>query len=186
MDLRGDGDGRDTDGDLSDGAKEKAGLVAEDGCEVGEGSNVNFGKLPPALTGLAKTGVRAFKNSVYADGVGMELSPSSSCLIGRGLIEVASFWISEGNVKDLGVFNGWRAGLETGMTMWNMKSRNQIQTVRSSPRRNGCVVVTQSQSKRKQKAQESTPQDGWYYGKEVNMSGGDEGRIFKVTRRGEL
>lgn len=104
--LQGDGGGSDTVGDFRDGAEEKAGLVAVDGCEVGDGSNVNFGKLPPALTGLVNTGVRAFKNSVYADGVGMGLSPLSSCLITRGLNGFGFVWISEGKVNDLGVFKG--------------------------------------------------------------------------------
>ena len=51
-------------------------------------SNLNFGKLPPALTGLLKTGVRALRNSVYAEGVGIEeaeLSLLSSRLISSAL-----------------------------------------------------------------------------------------------------
>lgn len=46
---------------------EKTVLVALDGTDIGEGrrfSNLNFGNSAPALTGLVKTGVRAFRNSV--------------------------------------------------------------------------------------------------------------------------
>jgi hypothetical protein len=44
--LQGEIGGREIAGDFSDAPEEKAGLVAVDGCDVGEGpsfSNVNFG-----------------------------------------------------------------------------------------------------------------------------------------------
>lgn len=46
---------------------EKTVLVALDGTDMGEGrrfSNLNLGNSTLALTGLVKTGVRAFRNSV--------------------------------------------------------------------------------------------------------------------------
>ena len=67
LELEGDRGGRDTAGDFNDGPEEKAGLVAEVGCDVGQGppfSNVNLGMLPPKPTGLLNTGVSAFKKSV--------------------------------------------------------------------------------------------------------------------------
>lgn len=65
-------------------------LVAVDGCVADESSAFsmgNFGKVTPALTGLVKTGVRAFKNSVYASGgvIGVEL-PSSRFMESERLV----------------------------------------------------------------------------------------------------
>lgn len=91
--LQGERGGSETDGDFKDGTEENAGLVALDGWEIGDGpplSNVNFGKFPPAVTGLLKTGVRALRKSVYADGVGIELSLLSSRLISLGLRALGS------------------------------------------------------------------------------------------------
>lgn len=120
---RGDGGGRETDGDFKGGVEEKAGLVAVEGWEIGDGpllSNENFGKDPAEPFGLSKTGVRALKNSVYASGVGMEPSLPllllSSRLISM-LRALGSSWISEGKVNDFGVFNGGRSGFWVGIAM---------------------------------------------------------------------
>lgn len=66
----------------------------------------NFGKVTPALTGLVKTGVRAFRNSVYASGgvIGVELLSS------RLIESERPVWSSDGNVALLGVLSGGRVG----------------------------------------------------------------------------
>ena len=76
---------------------------------------MNFGKFPPAVTGLLKTGVRALRKSVYADGVGIELSLLGSRLISPALRTLGSSWISDGKLKDLGVFSGGRSGFWDGI-----------------------------------------------------------------------
>jgi hypothetical protein len=95
-------------GDFNEFSEENAGLIAEDGCEIGDGwvfSIENFGN-PPALTGLVNTGVRALRNSVYDSGGVIGVALPSSRLISLTVRVLEALCISEGNVKDFGVFSG--------------------------------------------------------------------------------
>jgi hypothetical protein len=88
-------------------------LVALEGCEVDDVadlSGANFEKLTDGLSGLVNTGVRAFRNSVYASGgvIGVELI--SSPLMFPEVSELELLWISDGNVVLFGVLRGWRTG----------------------------------------------------------------------------
>lgn len=119
--VQGEGGGRVTDGvtgDLSE-TPESAGLVAVDGCEIGDGSLFsveNFGK-PPALTGVVNTGVKALRKSVYANGgvIGVAL-PSSRLMLSTVRV-LESFCISEGKTKVFGVFSGCKSGFRTGILL---------------------------------------------------------------------
>lgn len=106
--ANGEGGGREAEADFIASPLEKEPLVAGDGCVVdcSDFSMGNFGKVTPALTGLVKTGVRAFRNSVYASGgvIGVELLSS------RLIESERPVWSSDGNVALLGVLSGGRVG----------------------------------------------------------------------------
>lgn len=120
--AQGEGGGREmagVAGDLTEVRAESAGLVAVDGCEIGEGSLFsieNFGK-PPALTGLVKTGVRALRKSVYASGGVIGVALPSSRLMSSTLRALESLCISEGKMKVFGVFRGCKSGFGAGILL---------------------------------------------------------------------
>ena len=67
--------------------------------------------------GLGRTGVRAFKNSVYATGgvIGVLRLSSSLIVADKQLIGLVVAIISEGKEVDLGVCNGGRTGFSIGI-----------------------------------------------------------------------
>jgi hypothetical protein len=72
-----------------------------------------FAKLTPGLTGLVNTGVRAFKNSVYASGGVIGVEAASSCLI-LLMADSEPLRISDGKVQLFGVCKGGSTGLAVG------------------------------------------------------------------------
>lgn len=120
--VQGEGGGREmagVAGDLTETPEESAGLVAVDGCEIGDGSLFSiekFGK-PPALTGLVKTGVKALRKSVYASGGVIGVALPSSRLMSSTVRVLESLCISEGKMKVLGVFSGCKSGFRTGILL---------------------------------------------------------------------
>lgn len=106
-------------GDFTEIRAESAGLVAVDGCEIGDGSLFsieNFEK-PPALTGLVKTGVRALRKSVYASGGVIGVALPSSRLMSSSVRVLQSLCISEGKMKVFGVFRGCKSGFWAGILL---------------------------------------------------------------------
>lgn len=91
-------------------------VVAVVGCDIdpveGYFSEGYFEKLTPGLTGL-NTGVRAFKNSVYASGGVIGVEDGSSCLI-LLMADSGPLRISDGKVQLLGVCKGGSTGLAVG------------------------------------------------------------------------
>lgn len=120
--VQGEGGGRDMAGvvgDLTETPEESAGLVAVDGCEIGDGSLFsigNFGK-PPALIGLVKTGVKALRKSVYASGGVIGVALPSSRLMSSTVRVLESLCISEGKMKVFGVFSGCKSGFRAGILL---------------------------------------------------------------------
>lgn len=128
------------------------GLVAVDGCEIGDGSRFsieNFEK-PPALTGLVKTGVRALRKSVYASGGVIGVALPSSRLMSSTVRVLESLCISEGKINVFGVFSGCKSGFGAGILL------NSVFQVGRKKRQKvgvGCLVgrdvlVTQGQGER--------------------------------------
>lgn len=119
--VQGEGGGREmagVAGDLTETPEDSAGLVAVDGCEIGDGSlfsTENFGK-PPALTGV-KTGVKALRKSVYASGGVIGVALPSSRLMSSTVRVLESLCISEGKMKVFGVFRGCKSGFRTGILL---------------------------------------------------------------------
>ncbi|KAI7968225.1 hypothetical protein EIK77_010395 [Talaromyces pinophilus] len=91
-------------------------VVAVVGCDIdpviGYFSEGYFEKLTPGLTGL-NTGVRAFKNSVYASGGVIGVEAASSCLI-LLIADSGPLRISDGKVQLFGVCKGGSTGLAAG------------------------------------------------------------------------
>lgn len=82
--------------------------------ELVESSEI--GRLKALGGGLARTGVRAFRKSVYAVGGVIGVRKSASCLMTAEMhAEIGVEQISDGNEAVFGVCSGGRTGLVTAV-----------------------------------------------------------------------